>query len=347
VSQLLDELRAAAEAEFAASRAVTPTVEPVVEEPAAPVAVVPVEPEAPAVPVEPVIVPVDEPEPVEPKPANQTRRVVYTKTVDLGDGSQPQVFKAATKDELIEKIFNAQVNASKRIHQLKEENRKLLQQVQPDPEKPVRGYEPRTLTQEEELELVNDLQTNPSNALGKAIEALLGAPLDVIKEDLSYGRQAKQKDSIREIGQQFLAAHPEYPVTSQNEKRMAEYIQKNKLAWTLKNLELAFSDLVEARLVTPTNAEQTNNDDVTELVESEQPVIPQAPVAVPPVIPAKPDTTLVEVPRRRKTVVGITSSQSVATDEPEVPREVSVEDLLKMSADARRRIVLAQMARQA
>lgn len=350
VSKHLDELRAAAEAEFAASREKATVVEPVVEVPEQPATPETTEPVTTATTAENAEVPAVAEVPAEPveKP---TRRTVYKKTIDLGDGSPVQHFKAATKDELIELLFNAQVNATKRINGLKAENRKLMQTVQPDPAQPAKSYKPRTLSQEEELELVNELQTNPSNALGKALEALFGAPLDDVRADVQYGRQAKQKDSIREIGMQFIAAHPDYETTAKNEKLMAEYIQKNNLAWTLKNLELAFSDLVEAGLVTPLGTEPANQDeedDDTGLVTSE--VTPVVTPVVKPAeqeVPVKPAPTSGEVLHRRRAVVGISSRQAVATAEPATPREASVEDLLKMSPADRRRIVLEQMSRQA
>ena len=333
MSEALDRLRAAAEAEFAAQR--EPANKPTVVE----------QPTTEVPPTTQVEQPAPDPAPpVTETTETPTRRVVYKKVVDLGDGTAPQVFKAATKDELIDKIFEAQVNASKRIKQLKDENRKLLQNVQPDPALPL-SYQPKTLTAEQELELVNELQVNPSGGLAKALEAMLGAPLEEVRSTL---RDVKQRDAVHAVGNQFIAAHPEYPINTINEKRMAEYLNKNKLAWTLKNLELAFADLQEAGLVTGLTVDPTSNndDDIEEEVVSHTPAArPVAPAA--PIIPVAPAVELTEAPRRRKAVVGISSSQTVATVEQDSPHEASVEDFLKRTPEERRRIVLAQVGRQA
>ena len=274
-----------------------------------------------------------------PAPAPPARRTVYTKTVDLGDG-HPQVFKASTKDELIEKIYNAQVSASKRINELKQENKRLQKAVEPDPAQPTRQYEPRSLSQDEELELANEITVNPTSAISKALKATLGMDPDELRKKLSKLDEIEQKEVIKAIGGQFIAAHPEYPISDANEKLMSQYIQKNKLAWTLKNLELAFADLVEAGLVTPIGA---HVEEVEEEIEVPAAVV--QPVA--PVIPVQPPAELDGAQlRRRKAVVGISTSQAVATVNSQAPHEASVEDLLKVPLSERRRIVLAQMSRQ-
>lgn len=349
MSKYLDDLRAAAEAEFAERKnaeqqtVAEPNRAPV-ETPAPAESAEPIAPEQQHVEEVEALPTVVEETPVEQRPA---RRTVYVKTIDLGDGSAPQTFKASTKDELIEKILKAQENASRRINELKKENKSLKEKVQPDPATPERKYEPRQLSQEEELEISNELQTNPTGAIAKALRASLGADLEEVRSIMQEVRALRQRESIREIGQQFIAAHPEYPITPQNEKMMAEYIQKNNLGWTFKNLELAFDELTEAGLIQPiVNDEHSNTSSVLEELEEEVPAQPveQAPKPAPvaPVVPTKVDTGLVEVPRRRRTVVGVSSSQAVATATPETPREVSVEDLLKMSPDQRRRIVMQQ-----
>jgi hypothetical protein len=342
LSVYLDELKAAVEAEFAANKAAQTLTEP---DP---------EPVAPVEQPEPIVEPVT-PEPAEDQPVpadalpepnpERKRREVYVKTVDLGDGSQPQTFKAATKDELIEKILKAQENASRRIKALKEENRKLMQSVQPDAAAPVKSFEPQTLTPEQELELINELQTNPTEGLKKALKAVLGQDAEEIRKDLSDLRSIRQKEAVKAIGQEFINAHPEYPITNANEKLMGEYIQKNKLGWTVKNLELAFADLQEAGLVTVASAPTLPNEELESEVEvPAEPVTPPA-VAVPVVPVATPTTSVRDVPRKR-TVVGVSTSQSApAVPATETQREVSVDDFLKLPSSERRRIVMREVAR--
>jgi hypothetical protein len=267
--------------------------------------------------------------------------------VDLGDGSPPQVFKAATKDELIEKILNAQLNASKRIKELKAQNKQLQQKVEPDPAQPRQSLaDPRQLTQDENLEITAELQSDPASAISKLLKAAVGAGPEEIREALATSRELKEKQAYHEIGSQFIATHPEYPITVPNEKLMAQYIQKNNLAWTVKNLEIAFTDLVDAGLIKlPSQVVEEEPTVETALVETEHEPVVTAAVPKPAVqVPtARAEAGLVEVPRRKKTVVGISSSQTVATVEPETPHEVSVSDMMKLSPSERRRIVLRQL----
>jgi hypothetical protein len=292
----LSELRAAVEAEFAASH---PTEEPVavvtsdndeVEE--TPVAVVP---EAPA------------------------PRTRYTRTIDLGDGSQPQVFKGATMDELLDKIVTAQTNASRTIKELK----KKKQTITPEAAKPARKYEATKLTPDQEFALAQELQTNPSGAMAKLFKSVVGADPDEVREAIIDMRDSKARASIQQIGAQFMSAHPEYPVSDANERAMFKYIQTNNLAFTVANLEIAFEELSDAGLVTAASSSTAT-----------------------PVVPARTSTTSVtEVPRKRM-VVGSSTRQSSADGIPDTtPNEVSVDDLLKLSPDARRRIVLQSMAK--
>jgi hypothetical protein len=54
------------------------------------------------------------------------KRTNFTRTIDLKDGSEPQVFSARTRDELTDKIVEAQVNASRRINELKKQQRRNI-----------------------------------------------------------------------------------------------------------------------------------------------------------------------------------------------------------------------------
>ncbi len=317
MSAYLDELRAQAEAEFAARQAGEPSESPVEETETTETVEQPVDtPEQPTVTESPAPPATSEESAEQPeKPSG--KRTVYVKKIDLGDGNV-QTFKASTKDELIEKIFNAQVNASKRIKELKAENRKLTQNVQPDPEKPSRQYQPRDLSEDEEIEVINKLQSSPKEAVAKTIEALFGGTMDEIRADIAYGRQAKQREEILAVGRQFIQEHPDYPVTPQNEQLMGEYLQKNKLAWTLKNLEIAYADLQEAGLVIPVGSKPPS-DDTDSDIEEEVEYVPTSVTPQAPVVPASPtpaSATSVEVPRRKKAVVGVSSRQSAAHSEP-------------------------------
>jgi hypothetical protein len=104
---------------------------------------------------------------------------------------------------------------------------------------------------------------------------------------------------------------------------MAQYIQKNNLAWTVANLEIAFDELSESGLLSAGTKTAT------------------------PATPAKgAASTSEEAPRRRRAVVGMSTRQSSADDRSDEPQhELSVDDLLRLSPDERRRIVTQSVGR--
>lgn len=348
MSTYLDELRAKAEEEFAARQSQQATVEqPLSAEELEELGV----PQQTEQPQETVIEeqPAAIAESAAAPPAEPRKKNVYSRVIDLGDGSPPQVFRAATKDELIEKIASAQANASRRIRELKNQ---LKTKVEPDPAPPKPTFEQKKLTPEEEFILGQEIQTAPTEALSKALQALLGAPVDELKSALEFTRASKQREEIIRVGQQFVAANPDYPAGDKKaEGLMANYIQKNNLAWTVKNLEIAFDELREAGLISVAEPQAPT---ITVADEEEEPVLERPSPAAPVVVNQTPQSTqnqpalpsnVTEEPRRRRTVVGVSSSQTVAAVENHKPHEVSVDDLLKLSPSERRRIVLQSVGR--
>jgi hypothetical protein len=98
---------------------------------------------------------------------------------------------------------------------------------------------------------------------------------------------------------------------------MLEYLAKNNLAFTSKNFELAFDELVDAGLVT---------------IGSKK-----AAVTVAPVVPVEQSSTRT----RKRGSVGISDRNSSVADDDDVetPGTLTVQDMLKLSPDERDRIV--------
>jgi len=236
----------------------------------------------------------------------------WSVSIDLNDGSGVQSFKDVTKNGLIAKLTKAQEHATHKIkdlsRQVKESKRELS--------KPETKFEPSTLTDEEKFLLGQELQTNPTGAVAKLIKATVGATPDEIREALTEGRRATAALKAQQEGAAFITAHPEYANTPANEQAMTKYLNENSLAFTKANLEIAYEDLADTGLVS-----------VHEEKEQQERIAPVA-------------KRVEELPQRKRHV-GLSTRQSVATeDEEPKPKQLTVEDMLKMSPEERRRIVM-------
>jgi hypothetical protein len=164
--------------------------------PPAPVPVV-VQPEAPPVPPPvPVAAPNATPEP--PKE--------FTAKVDLGDGSGPQVFKSDSQQGLIDKLVEAQKNATIRIKQLKEKAK-----ARPDNSKfqePL-AFQPRTLNEAEVAQINELFKTNPYEAWRQVYEASTGTKPDAVARTVYETQLIGQKEAAQRAEAEFIADHLE------------------------------------------------------------------------------------------------------------------------------------------
>jgi hypothetical protein len=289
----LEKLRAAAEAEFNKNKVA--------------------EPQTPDVPVitssETTVVP-----PTVTLPATETipKHKAWRREIDCGDGAGVQVFEGDTKDELIEALSTAQLNATKKI---REQNRRIKERILPEAAKAEVKFEPTALTVDEQFAISQELQTNPAGAISKLFKSTVGVTPEELREVLAESRQAAQQAQNQREGAKFVNAHPEYKDDAVNGKAMMEYLQKNNMAATASNYEIAFDALTETGLVK---------------------VHDQKEVTAPPE----------KVLRGKKAHVGISPRQSSADDVQAEPDEPTVESMMKLSPDERRRIVLRSTRKQ-
>jgi hypothetical protein len=130
----------------------------------------------------------------------------FTAKVDLGDGSGPQVFKADSQQGLIDKLVDAQKNATLRIRQLKEKAK-----AKPDnsrPQEPL-AFQPRTLN-EQELTQINELwKTNPAEAWRQMYIASTGTAPDSVAKAVYESQISSQKEAAQRAEAEFIADHVE------------------------------------------------------------------------------------------------------------------------------------------
>lgn len=164
----------------------------------------------------------------------------YIVDVDPENGTQVQTFSGRSRKDVAEQLATAQFNASRTIHQMKEERT-------PDRRGDVAKIVPIPLSAEERMRLSIDLQ-DPSKA-DDAIERLVESKVGSLKAiaDRENDRIQKEQDE-REMAEtrKWLARTPDWYPSGNNKAAVFNYIENNKLDVTAKNLEIAWDDLKQS-----------------------------------------------------------------------------------------------------
>lgn len=200
-----------------------------VVEPEAPVVTQPRGPDGKFISAEPVVSAVVE----TPEPTS------YSRTIDLGDGSGAQVFTAATKDELLDKLADAQKHATIKI---RDQNRIL----KATPKAPAK----KELTPDEEYLLGQRFISEPSKAFKELAEAEYGMPFEEIKAAAAAARQHAQERVAEANADLWVKNTPGYFPNEANARKMKAYV--NKMFGgdqSVENLTAAYQDLKESGLL--------------------------------------------------------------------------------------------------
>lgn len=221
---------------------------------------------------------------------DEPEKTVFRREIDLGDGSGVQVFQADSLEELVDKLAEAQKNATKKIREQADRLKKI------ETEKAKVAAEEKQLTEDEEFVLAQELMSNPSQAIKKAFKQITGYDITEFKtvaeraqawEAAQTQQMELQKQNDAATG--FINAHPEYVANATNGARLQKAL--NLMIAETKNqgqevdyptlLEQAYRDLSESGLL-----ELKSKDDVTtedepsgaaqrRIVETEEVVQPQ------------------------------------------------------------------------
>lgn len=175
----------------------------------------------------------------------------FVRRIDLGDGGGVQVFEADTQDELVDKLVEAQRNATAKIRELNRKaklGRDLETGERATPEAP-RKVAPMS---REELERATREMFDPATApaaLRRMMEAEFEAPIDEVRQSVKKVRALEQAEAEKTEGLAFMNANPEYKPCPQNQAALTDYLAKHGLAFTRRNLQTAFDDLKEDGLL--------------------------------------------------------------------------------------------------
>jgi hypothetical protein len=236
----------------------------------------------------------DEVEEQEDEPAE----TVFRRTIDLGDGSGVQVFEAPTLEELVDKLAEAQRNASKKIRELV-----------------IKKKEEEKTTADEEFVISQELMSKPTAAFSKLFASIVGMPIETFKTKVERLDAFEKAQAENAASTSFVQKHPEYVANEANGKRMVEYLGTWNLPTTEENLEKAFQalnkiGLVELKSKESNAAKEQTGADKSRIATSEE-VVPQ---------------------QRRRVSSGLSQRGRTVTV-PTKPKEPSEDELYSMPKD--------------
>lgn len=220
--------------------------------------------------------------------AKQFRREYQPKDPNTGEPiGSPQVFEGDTMDELADKLAAAHENASVAVYKTRLAAKVgTLLSMDPDPETPMRTYEEKVITADERVKLATALK-DPANTdhVVKRLMESFGIPVDDIREVLQERQITKRQNFANEQAALFSAAHPEFVENDANNDKLLKYLNKRQMAFTKKNLEIAYADLTSEGLLTVRAPEQPKPEVQVLAVNAPvvDPAIPVPPTNAPPI----------------------------------------------------------------
>lgn len=163
----------------------------------------------------------------------------YKYEVDLGDGSGVQIFKGATEREVIEKLGEAQKNATRKIQ---------------EQQKQLKEYNERKAAEATDNDYVysKELMEKPTSAFKKMFKEQTGfdiTELKSVKERSDAWEQSQQANNElsrqQDAAKSFLARHPDFEVTPGNGSRMERQIMLLANEARMKGKEVDYDALSE------------------------------------------------------------------------------------------------------
>jgi hypothetical protein len=240
----------------------------------------------------------------------------------------PQHFEAPTQKELIKKLIAAHENASVALYKTRRAV-KLGQMLEPDPDEPIRTFEPKSLSADMKLK-VSKMLTDPATMEeGYRIlsEATFGAPPDVVRESLQEREVQKRVEAIQLAIAQFKRETPDYVESQENGDTLKRYMEKKNLRYTANNLKIAYEDLSNEGLLTVrAKTPQAAVPVVT------APAVPEAIPPAPTTAPEIPATPTEVRPKNSSSGLGRDNSSAAPGVAPAKTPGISIRDINRMTA---------------
>jgi hypothetical protein len=285
------------------------------------------------------------------------------------DDPRPEVFYGRTKDELLERVMHAKINATRKI---REQNRTIklgVNQAQPAQQATaptVPEVRVRELTADEKFEIQTKLQADPDLAMQEWFQKKTGRTLEqlvaLVEDGAKQGQRANAELESEAVAREFMQRCPDYLATVRNYQTIIGYLAKHKLGlaliesqvdpatrrvlrvgnedelksklygggfWTTDNFVAAFEELMTDGLLE--SAPPAGEDEEAE----EVPAAPAraaarpAPAVSPAAAPAPGATP--RVVRRPRAALGIRTSETTTVRLPDTPQAPSAEELESLS----------------
>lgn len=172
----------------------------------------------------------------EEKPLTPPAAQEFVREIDLGDGSGKQVFKAESYEALVDKLVDAQANATRKIRELSAARPERKRQPEPK-SSDYQELKPSALKIEELLQF----QSNPTEMFRRVFQAETGMTAQefVVREN-----ERRRHDAEDKAQRNFVQSHAqEYTPTPENAQRIMRFLEREKLPISEANLDYAFGEL--------------------------------------------------------------------------------------------------------
>jgi len=246
------------------------------------------------------------------------------------EGGGTQVFEAESLEALVDKLTEAQTNATKKI---REQAQRIKLRPERDTEPIGLQFKPRDLTLDQKFALSQRLQEDPDGAFEEMLEARFDIKSSDLLEIKEFVQTAKATAVRNEIDSKFLQDHSDdYTPTPENASAIINFLRSENLPYTNANLDYALQELTESGLLeVRTNDTQstTTGDDGSQRI------------AVKPHTRTKPLSTGI-----RNTVVSSQrKAEEITTESSQVEADVK-KIFAEPDLDKARTLMLAAMARK-
>lgn len=220
--------------------------------------------------------------------------VEYQATDEEGNPiGRPTHLEASSHEEMIGKMKEAHIQATRAFHRLKKQKVQSLREVNNQPVAPAVA---QTMSDADLLATVKDLKSDDPQKALEAHRKLNRA--EAAKIQAEADARVSAADELRrqeKVSYAFLKAHQnDFNNCEANVSLIKDYFQQNELAWTLDNLEIAFHALenelapvaVSVAATPPANPAPVVAPVATPAAAQAQPVATAPVVTTPPANPA-------------------------------------------------------------
>jgi hypothetical protein len=181
-------------------------------------------------------------------PADEPKK--FVKEIDLGDGSGVQKFEADTEAELIDKLVEAQTNATKEIRKLQRAKPRVRPQKRERVNEPERPYaEPIQVSAQDDLDFASGLSVNPSKVFGRLFEASTGIKLADLRATSEKVGEISSAMEEQAGAQSFISATPEFLPSKANSDALLGILEDEELPVTQQNLSYAYQQALDGALL--------------------------------------------------------------------------------------------------